>query len=1062
MWQMKPIKLEMSAFGPYADKMPVIDFTQFDEKGLFLITGDTGAGKTTIFDAICFALYGCASGSHRDSKNFRSEYAKESAESYVNFYFTHQGKEYHILRYPQYERSKQRGDGMVTVPERAAFYCEEEPPVEGLTAVNGKVEELLHINAKQFKQIAMIAQGEFWQLLNADTRERTEILRTIFMTGGYQKMGQQLKIRMDENSRKLVKVQNSISQYFQDVEASEESAFGEELSVLQDRIREKNAVWNLSELLEVTGQIIAEDRKQLENVSENLEKQEKELRKQQDLYATAVNNNKVLDRLEQLKEEEKELNKKIPEMKLREEKLKSVKCATHEVKPLYDAAQEKKQAGAVLQGRLEKCQADRTEAEKNAADTLEKWKEAAGREETALQAAETAARYKAEEEKYGLREQYRSHLEMLEEKDRQRKNEEMENVQREQELKEKIEQLKKSVRENQNASEKMLLVQGRLEKQNALWKDIRKIETVVLPEYEKQEKELRKQQDSFLALQSEYQNVAATLTDLEGKLERCRVGLIARDLKEGLPCPVCGATHHPSPAEMESDSVDEQQVKRWKEKKERKEKEKNAACEMTAAVKGRRDAGEEKLRTGLLNCLENDLYAKECQGKTVSELMEMLKEEQAVMEEQKKCSEREYSAFADRKKQYERDTELLERASGKETEELNSRRQELAQEKEDTVTDFSKTRGLLEPLEKLPFADLKEAVEKRKSLEKQAEDIREEIRTAGEAKEKAAREVSSLDSSIKTLADSIKQQQEQEKSAFEKYENCRREKNFKTEEEFLSLVAEEKEIKEEELQLAEFDKRVDRNRTQLVTAEEDAGGKIRVDVEKLRETAGKAESEVSRIRSLESRIKFRGESNRKIEEQIKKQSKNLELYKTNDTINTRLYNLVTGQTKNGKITLEQYIQAAGFDGIIRAANRRLQPMSDGQFELRRQDTLGKRSNTFLDLEVTDHFTGCRRPVGNLSGGESFKASLSLALGLSDTVSANLGGVQMDALFIDEGFGTLDRKSIDSAMDILINLSGSNKLVGVISHREELKENIVQQIQISKDKNGSHISVETGM
>ena len=164
-----------------------------------------------------------------------------------------------------------------------------------------------------------------------------------------------------------------------------------------------------------------------------------------------------------------------------------------------------------------------------------------------------------------------------------------------------------------------------------------------------------------------------------------------------------------------------------------------------------------------------------------------------------------------------------------------------------------------------------------------------------------------------------------------------------------------------------------------------------------------------------------------------------------------------GQTGNGKITLEQYIQAAGFDGIIAAANRRLKPMSDGQYELYRQeDSLGKRSNTFLNLEV-----GHRRPVGNLSGGESFKASLSLALGLSDTVSSNLGGIQMDALFVDEGFGTLDRKSIESAMDILVNLSGANKLVGIISHREELMENIPQQIRVNKTKNGSVIEIDTG-
>ena len=177
---MKPIKLIMSAFGPYAEEMPAIEFSQFEEKGLFLISGDTGAGKTTIFDAICFALYGETSGKFRDTKNLRSEYAKDTIETYVDFYFSHQGRNYHVWRRPGYERKKQRGSGVTSVNEKAIFYSEDNKPIEGKTLVNDTVKELLHIDEKQFKQIAMIAQGEFWNLLNAKTDERTKILRTIF------------------------------------------------------------------------------------------------------------------------------------------------------------------------------------------------------------------------------------------------------------------------------------------------------------------------------------------------------------------------------------------------------------------------------------------------------------------------------------------------------------------------------------------------------------------------------------------------------------------------------------------------------------------------------------------------------------------------------------------------------------------------------------------------------------------------------------------------------------------------------------------------------------------
>ena len=247
------------------------------------------------------------------------------------------------------------------------------------------------------------------------------------------------------------------------------------------------------------------------------------------------------------------------------------------------------------------------------------------------------------------------------------------------------------------------------------------------------------------------------------------------------------------------------------------------------------------------------------------------------------------------------------------------------------------------------------------------------------------------------------------------------------------------------------------NAAQLKQAEADAKGRKIVDIDELQRETEAQEEKVEALRDRKGRIGYRLQSNEEKRRNISRLREELEKYRGEYGVCLRLYQLVRGMTGKGRITLEQYIQAAGFDTIIRAANRRLLPMSDGQYVLyRREDPPEKRSNTFLDLEVLDNFTGHRRPVSCLSGGESFKASLSLALGLSDTVSAHLGGVQMDALFVDEGFGTLDRKSMGNAMEILTQLSGTNKLVGIISHREELMESIPQQIRIVKSRNGSRI------
>ena len=260
---MKPIKLIISAIGPYAGEVPPIEFDAFEEKGLFLISGDTGAGKTTIFDAICFALYGTTSGTYRDTKNLRSEYAKDSDKSYVEFYFSHQGRKFHVWRQPSYERPKKRGFGMISEDEDAILYEEGQAPIEGLTQVNNAIKELLHIDEKQFKQIVMIAQGEFWNLLNAKTDQRTEILRTIFLTNGYKNIEYKLKDRMDASCKIKTKAEDSIIQHFEDMSANEEDELFDELEDLKSRAGRSVSAWNLDEILDVMERLILSDRERL-------------------------------------------------------------------------------------------------------------------------------------------------------------------------------------------------------------------------------------------------------------------------------------------------------------------------------------------------------------------------------------------------------------------------------------------------------------------------------------------------------------------------------------------------------------------------------------------------------------------------------------------------------------------------------------------------------------------------------------------------------------------------------------------------------------------------------
>nr|MCR5747222.1 SMC family ATPase [Lachnospiraceae bacterium] len=269
---MRPTKLIISAFGPYAEEMPEIDLTQFDEKGLFLISGDTGAGKTTIFDAVCFALYGNTSGTYREARMMRSAYAKDTTDTFVDLYFTHQGREYHVWRRPEYMRSKQRGTGMTKVNPAAVLYETGGPEIEGVSKVDAAIKELIHIDENQFKQIAMIPQGEFLSLINAKTEKRTAILRNIFQTSGYNTIEYKLKDRLSKSEKQREELEISILQYLRDVSCEEECPLYEEFNGLKKMAENSKSAWNTEEIVSVIERIVEYDKGIYEEVKAGLDK----------------------------------------------------------------------------------------------------------------------------------------------------------------------------------------------------------------------------------------------------------------------------------------------------------------------------------------------------------------------------------------------------------------------------------------------------------------------------------------------------------------------------------------------------------------------------------------------------------------------------------------------------------------------------------------------------------------------------------------------------------------------------------------------------------------------
>lgn len=1063
---MKPIKLTMSAFGAYADKA-YIDFEQFADKGLFLISGDTGAGKTTIFDAVCFALYGTTSGSYRDTKNLRSEYAKDETESFVEFSFSHQGKNYRVYRSPQYERASKRGgrSNMVTVQEKAALYCEPDAPIEGIKNVNDAVFDLLHIDEKQFKQIVMIAQGEFWELLNAKTDKRTDILRTIFMTDGYKEIEYRLKARMDSGFGRREEAKNSIIQYLRDVSADEESEMAQEISLLKGRVSESKSVWNVEEILSLIERIIVEDCGTNKTNAELLDTEGKNLDELKTKLATAETNNGFIARFNALARQKADLDEKKDEMASRRSLLEKKKAATYFVAPVYKAWEAKNKQNILCEEKIKDSHEEYSDALKAQQESKAALLRALDKQGLADEKRRSAARIEEDLPKYEQRGKLQKKLEAYRENESGFAKREDELGEREVNLKEKIQKINEIIKKLENCPAELEREKAAGKQAVELKKEICAILSEDLPKHKAKKEELLKKQEAFEKARDAFEKARDKRQQAERLLEDCRAGILAQTLQTDEPCPVCGALHHPKPAVLPEKSITEEEYKKYADEEERLRQKKESANQEAGELNSFVEAENKSIAEKITRCLSNGIYDSKVgfsDKSGLNELCGLLESERQRIEnfiDQKKDLVVGLNESCERLKKAQ---EELEQASGSETQEIEREKSAFEDEKIKNQTELLKVSADLQALKDLPYESRQAAENEQMKAKNEAAAIYDAIEAAREAEKDADKRVSEIKSAIATMQGTLKKDREDEQRLYAELKTALSEKGFASAEEFLSLVATEDELRGEEKAVNDYSMELQTVSEQLRQAGQDAEGKTPIDLERLQEQRKEQENTVNELRERQSALKARIASNESRRREIADRQKEYERFTKDYNVAKRLYELARGTTGNGKITLEQYIQAAGFDSIIRAANRRLLPMSDGQYELYRQEgAVGKQKNSFLDLEVLDNFTGHRRPVGNLSGGESFKASLSLALGLSDTVSSNRGGVQMDALFVDEGFGTLDRKSIENAMEILASLSGTGKLVGIISHREELKEAIPQQLVVRKTMNGSRIEVERG-
>lgn len=1081
---MKPTKLVMQAFGTYAEQTE-IDFTQFEEKGLFLICGDTGAGKTTIFDAISYALYGEASGSYRDTKNLKSEYVDKKVESFVDFYFTHQGKDYHVCRKPSFKYTNRNGKPDEQA-EKVTFYQPDGTTLEGAKNVDGTKEkpgaipQLLNMDAGQFMQVAMIAQGEFWKLLNAKTNERTEILRTIFQTDAYKKLELKLKNRMDVSFAARKEREQSISQSFREVkvepaeisegisgilaedlaEDSEEQprSVVQRICDLQEKLQDSKAVWNIEEMLTLLQAVIGEDTEKAKQKETVLAQAEEELQKLQGTLVSAKDNNAILERYARTKEEQEVLESQKGLFEERRIQLDRTKQATYKVKPEYDAWSAKEHEWERTKQLITDGAQTLADCQTRAGMADAKVKETEALRPEAEQCQKIVDKVREEEPRYKEREMLQHELGQIQLQLATQEQQEAVLVTAEQMLQKRIGELQEQQAVWKEEPQQLAQAQAAHDKLLDSQKKTESIAKNLIPAWRRKQQELEEAQREYRKNQDAYESAKEAFTHADRLYRANLVGILASDLAEGDPCPVCGATHHEKLATLVEASVTAEQCKELKAVEEKKLDAFNQATASASSLRAVVQAKELQLKEQIRGCMTPAFIGG---VEALEELLVIFERQRAKLVDAVAQSREQMDTLQQNCEKLREVEAMLARAQGTEMARLAEQRKSLVEERQSLIAKQAASQATLAALQTLSYPDWEAAMQAGNHALARVTEIQTALDTAAKEKKSADEAVARVQASIATQKQALEQQKSDAQMLKQRLNEKLTACQFASVEEMQAQVATDAEIHAEETKLADYDKKVTEVAARLsqLEQEQDARHRTLVDLEQLQQEHTSKRVQVETLRTALQAITFRIQNNCEKQQNIRAQQVAYEKAKKENDTSYRLYTLVSGQTRNGKITFEQYIQAAGFDSILQAANRHLLPMSDNQFQLYRQtNAVGKQTNTFLDLEVLDISTGKRRPVGNLSGGESFKASLSLALGLSDTIAENRGGIQMDALFVDEGFGTLDSKSLEETKDALLSMSGENKLVGIISHRDELMD-IPQKLRVTKGRGGSRIQME---
>lgn len=920
---MKPVKLVMSAFGPFAEEV-TIDFTKLSDSGLYLVTGDTGAGKTTIFDAISYGLYGTPSGEFRDGKMFRSKYAKKETKTFVELTFVSQGKQYVVHRIPEYVRLKDRGEGETTQKAEAVLtYSDDRQPVTKINEVDKAIKEIVGLDQKQFSQIAMLAQGEFRKMLMSPTEEKQKIFRDIFATEHYEKLQRQLSMRSARMREEYNNRKNSI---LHDIAALE---YGADFAKIEEfeQFKANGQLVGKEEFKSLMDCLIADDQNMLNEYDADVKSMEGSLEQLNSRIGVANERQKSVQELQQIEEQLEDL------------KTSSVDAVNRLVKAEDDVKT------------VEQLNAEAVRIETKL-DDYQKYtvlKKDINEKQCVVSDIEKQQRKSQEE------------LTQCEEDEKQRKAI-IENN------KEADKQIILSEQKLTSVKERRLEVEG-LRNDYALG---RQIETIY-----------KQKVNIYEQISAEYEHTFKRHAEKEKQFFDAQAGILAEKLEVGQPCPVCGSLQHPSPAAKVEEVATREQLDEEKAHLEvmrnRCQDASSAAAQSKEQMKQHKKKCDEKIKKlfDVDSMKTEDLDAE--YGRLTVQIAEY---------------ENEFGKWKEAKKEYDNASAELPKLVDR-IKVLTTEFQRLETEKVARQTELEQLSEQLKDVRaSIQFDSIEMAKEEIEKLRKKANGLVEEQKKATLALQEVQQLISAQEGQKKSLTKLLQNQPADELAA---------------------LVEERDKL-------------------------------LRV----------KQEKEESR-----SHIYARYQKNCTLADNVDKEWSAFQAFEKDYLAVKVLSETANGDlTGKDKIKLETYIQMSYFERVLAKANVRLLGMTGGQYEMvRSTQASNQKSQSGLEINVYDHYTSSERSVKSLSGGETFMASLALALGLADEIQETVGGIRIDTLFVDEGFGSLDDDTLKRAMVELNHLTEGNRLVGIISHVSDLKNWIDKQIVVTKEMHqGSFVEI----